>query len=288
MIRFSVTLIFLLLLLSVAASSQIVKGDKGYDDYINDYPFLEDRHKLYTYETEFVIPDGYRIKTDNLSSYQKWISRLPLWRKGIPVSALGKGIFIKVGEFSRRVQLPWRTAHFIDYLIPVQLAAEYLRLNRNIHKLELMPRQGESLTYMKWLKNVVVKDRLGNLAYVPSKKREDTEIEFNKFIDIVAFNMNYQALAENCDTLEEKEVSPGDIWITRDEKGRQGKVYVILNVLENNEGDKLYAVGTGCPEACDFYIPLFNGDEDNPWITLEEIKGLGTEYPLKGFYRLKM
>jgi len=282
------TVLFFVMILPSVIFPQVFKGDDDYDDYINDYPFLEGRQKLYTYESEFVIPEGYSIKTKKMSSYQKWVSRLPLWRKGKPVSALGKGIFIKVGEFSRRVQLPWRTAHFIDYVIPIQLAAEYLRPNRKIHKLEIIPRQGEALTYMKWLKNKVVYDRLGNLTYVLSQKREDNKEEFGKFIDIIAYNTTYKTLVENCEPVTEKKLAPGDIWVTHDEKGRQGRVYVILNILENKEGERLYAVGTGCPEVCDFHIPLFNDNEDNPWITVEQIKELSAEYPVKGFYRLKM
>ena len=286
--RLLTTFLFIMILLNSAASSQILKGDDGYDDYIADYPFLEGRNKLYTYESEFVIPEGYHIKTDKLSSYQKWVSRLPLWRKGKPVSALGKGIFIKVGEFSRRVQLPWRTSHFIDYIIPVQLAAEYLRFNRSIHKLEIIPNRGAPFTYMNWLKSEYFEDNQGNLTSIPSQKREDTEEEFRKFIDIIAFNINYKTLVKSCEPVKEKDLGPGDIWIAHDDKGREGRVYVILNVLENKKGDRLYAVGTGCPEACDFHIPLFNGDDDNPWITVEQIKEVGAEYPSKGFYRLKM
>ena len=58
--------------------------------------------------------------------------------------------------------------------------------------------------------------------------------------------------------------------------------------VENKEKERLFLVGTGCPEVSDFHIPLFNENEDNPWITLETVKSLAEEYPVRGFYRLKM
>jgi hypothetical protein len=65
-------------------------------------------------------------------------------------------------------------------------------------------------------------------------------------------------------------------------------VFVILLVTTNDHGDSRYIVGTGCSQPCDFYVPLFHDDRANPWLTLEEVKGLITGYPVIGFHRLRV
>ena len=289
MTRFIVSVFVIIFGLPLLTFSQAAtQGDEKYEWYIEQYPFLEGRYRLYSMETEFRWPEGYKkIDPSSLNSFQRWITELPLWQKGKPVSALGKGIFIKVGEFSRRIQLPWRTTYFTNMFVPLQLLGEFLHARRQDHRIEIKPKKGEVLTYMKWLNKEVVYDRMGNITYEPSKKKEPSEEEFNRFYDAVAINTTYRSLVDNCEKILGEGAAPGDLFIAMDEKGREGVVYVILNILVNDNNEKLYVVGTGCPEACDFHIPLFNDDVDYPWINLEQIKALTGEYPVVGFYRLK-
>lgn len=269
-------------------SQDAVVGDKKYTWYLERYPFLEGRNKLYSLETEFRWPEGYkRIDPASLNAFQEWISNLPLWRRGKPVSAYGKGIFLKVGEFSRTIQLPWRSTFFTDAFIPLQLLCEFLHSRRQDHRIEIVPKMGEPLSYTRWLSGEVAYDRLGNLTCQPSKKREASELELSRYLNEIAININYTALKANCEPIKETEIAPGDLYIAQSEDTRLGKVYIILTILVNEKKDRLYVLATGCPEACDFHIPLFNDDENYPWITLEQIKDLAGEYSSSGFYRLK-
>ncbi|MBN1213172.1 MAG: hypothetical protein JXA92_11385 [candidate division Zixibacteria bacterium] len=289
MTRFIVLFILIILSLPLLAFSQAaVQGDEKYAWYIEQYPFLEGRYRLFSMETEFRWPEGYKkIDPSSLNSFQRWISELPLWQKGKPVGAYNRGILYKVGEFSRRIQLPWRTAHFTNMVVPLQLLCEFFHSRRQDHRIEIKPKKGELLTYKNWLNKEVIYDRTGSLTYQPSKKKEPSEEEFSRFFDIVALNTSYRSLVDNCEAIAENKLAPGDLFIATEETGRRGEVYIILNILINEQNDKLFVISTGCPEACDFHIPLFNDDEDYPWITLEKIKALAGEYPVSGFYRLK-
>ena len=62
-------------------------------------------------------------------------------------------------------------------------------------------------------------------------------------------------------------------------------VWVILCMLVNDDGDRLYTVGTGCSKTCAFHIPLFNDNQRFPWITADRIKELGAGFSFSGFYR---
>jgi hypothetical protein len=59
-------------------------------------------------------------------------------------------------------------------------------------------------------------------------------------------------------------------------------------MLVNEDGEKLFAVATGCPEACDFHVPLLNNNRDYPWITSKRIKALGADMPHSGYFRFRV
>ena len=101
-------------------------------------------------------------------------------------------------------------------------------------------------------------------------------------------NTSYQSLAENCDPIVDREVAPGDLLIAYNERGSAGVAYVVMNMMVNDAREKLYVVATGCSEACDFHIPLFNDNRNYPWITVERIKALGSDMAYSGFFRLKI
>lgn len=272
----------------VAFSQAAVKGDKKYDWYVKEYPFLEGLQLIYSMDTEFPLPEGYKkIDPSSLNSFQRWVTELPLSQKNKPVYTYGKGVKLKVGQFSRRIQYRWRTVYFTNAVLPLQLLAEFLHDHRQDHRVEFKPKKGEVLTYMNWLNKEVLFDRMGNLTYGKVQKKEASEEEFGRFCEILATNTTYGSLKENCEELAEDKLAPGDLFIALDSTGREGDVYVILDILVNDRNEKLYLVGTGCPEACDFYIPLFNDNPDNPWITLDQLKALAGEYTDVGFYRMK-
>jgi hypothetical protein len=99
--------------------------------------------------------------------------------------------------------------------------------------------------------------------------------------------VNYESLTGMCKDVSEKKLSPGDMLISYDDNSKNGDVYIIMKIVKNNNGDRLFIIANGCENACDFYIPLFNNDRNYPWITLDDIKDQ-TEYKKNmGFYRLK-
>jgi len=99
---------------------------------------------------------------------------------------------------------------------------------------------------------------------------------------------SYKSLAANCDSITIEELAPGDLVITHDQKSKNGRVFLVLNMIENTKGNRLYALATGCSNACDFHIPLFNMERNNPWIDGDKINKILTEYPLSGLLRWKI
>ncbi len=284
-------LAFLITMISplIGWSGDTQSGSSLRDWYVQNYDFFTIKDTAYTFETEFKFPEGYhRLDSTQLSPFQFWMSHFPLWHRWKPIGSWKGGKAFEADQISRAVHLPWRGMTFRDYAIPIRIVAEYLFSQDRREDFQVVPKLGDTLRYTDWLSSREVYDGRGAVKLIPDKQREDTPREYYHFVDVCMRNTSYKSLAENCDSIPEAKIAPGDLFLAFNEKGTKGVVYVILNVLEDDSGNKLYVAATGCPEACDFHIPLFNLDRDFPWIPLERIKQLGKDFPFSGFYRFRI
>jgi hypothetical protein len=247
------------------------------------------RRAAFTFDSEFEWPEGYRrVDSAGLTRFQYWVSYMPLWDPDRPVGSFSKGILYQPGEIARPFTLPWRTTRFCHYAIPLQLLVEFDIATRSWWDFFAIPDKGDTLTFKKWIEGRVVYNARDSLYFLPDEPKEVTKKAFNGFFSLVVQNTNYLSLTYNCDTVPETHLLPGDLLIAHDDRGRSGVVYIIMCVVLNDSGNRLYLVGTGCEDACDFHIPLFNDRKDYPWIDLETMKSLVPEaFAHKGFYRLK-
>jgi hypothetical protein len=124
-------LLFLAIVLVVSAASvyaaDTLKTPYKPAWYAEHYPFMQGQGSVWTFESEFLWPEGFRrLDQKKLTGYQFWISNLPLWHYGQGVGSLARGTVLVPEKISRTLNLPWRTTKFYDCMIPLQLLAEYV------------------------------------------------------------------------------------------------------------------------------------------------------------------
>lgn len=255
--------------------------------YFSRYPFMDEWGKVFTFESEFDWPTGFvRPDSASLSPYSFWVSHFPLYHKNREVGSFRHGVVFEANEISRTVDMNWRTNKFRDDIIPIQMLGEYyLHLGRS-EDLAIEPKLGQTMIYGRWLSGKVTYGPRRNLQFTPSPKRANSDDEFSKFFDLCANNTTFNSLRDNCLPVDDAEVIPGDIFIVSNQGGGKGKIYVVLCMLESKRHEKVYAVGTGCSNACDFHIPLVGQSRSDPWLTTDGIRGLTPELPNRGFFRL--
>ena len=260
--------------------------EKLYKYYQANYPSFNMKDTLFNCDSEFIFPENYnKLENSKMSAYSKWISEFPLWHKSKAVGNWrGRREFLS-DEISRVIHLSWRGKSNTDIGITLRLLADFLHLNHTEQKLFIKPAKGEQIDYYTWLKGKPLIDRKKGLYISPDMKRDTSTVEFFKFMNFMIHYLDYKSLIEVCEPISESDIAIGDMLITSDKSGKTGNVYTIMNSLENKSGEKLYIIGTGCKQACDFYIPLFNQDRNNPWIRLSDIKRLSDYSFISGFFR---
>ncbi|MEA3296309.1 MAG: DUF4846 domain-containing protein, partial [candidate division Zixibacteria bacterium] len=150
------------------------------------------------------------------------------------------------------------------------------------------PRKGDILRYNEWLRGKLRYKAHGEVFIEPGEEKDTSIFEYYRFAHMCMANTSYESLARNCDSVAARELLPGDLFIAHDKQVRKGCVYVVMHMLINSKGEKLYAVACGCEESCDFHIPLLTNDRDNPWVTAERIQSLAGDLPFSGFFRFRI
>jgi len=257
--------------------------------YKQHYDFITMPDTIYTFQTEFILPEGYHHPdSSELTPFQNYVANFPLWHRFMPVGSF-KGVRVfENDQISRAVHLPYNGPAYTDRATPIRILAEFLHDQHRELDLVVVPNAGDTMKYTTWLKSSIVYGPKMAVKFEPAEPKDTTLKEYYTFMRFCLENTSYQSLAYNCDTIAADKLRPGDLFVAHDDSGTKGAVSVVMHMLEKSKKEKLYAVATGCEEACDFHIPLFNNDRRNPWITAAQIMELGKEYPHRGFLRLKI
>ncbi len=257
--------------------------------YRQNYDFITMEDTIFTFDSEFILPDGYHhADSSKLSNFQNYVANFSLWHRHLPVGNWKGAKEFERTEISRPVHLPYQGLAFTNKGIPIRILAEYLHDNNRELELEIAPINGDTLKYTKWLFNKVVYGPRKKVVYREVPPRDTTLNTYYTFMKTCMHSTNFKSLTYNGDWVAFSDLMPGDIFVAHDESGNRGIVFVVMHMLVGSKKDNLYAVATGCDKPCDFHIPLFNGDRDNPWLTAKEIDDLGGEYSNKGFYRFRI
>jgi len=287
------TLLILLcaVMATLAGNANAQRSDEfnaQFDWYKSTYTFLA-LDTLYTMESEFVLPDGYhRPDSSELSEWSWWISHFPLWHRYRPLNDWKGKRLAEADEVARVVYLPDHGTHFTPGAIPFRLAAEYLLWSNRTDDLVIVPKAGEEFTYSKWLSSKLVYSARKEVVFKPSEARPATPQEFQSMVKRAMEVTTCESLAQNCVKIDEAEVAPGDLYMSWDSASGEAVVLMIMYMVEDDKGDRMFAVATGCDDPCDVHIPFFTHDRNDPWLDLSEIAREVPNESQRGFYRLKV
>ena len=284
--------IFLLLLImcgGIVAAQDSTDVPEILQWYYDHYPFVTMTDTIFTFESEFVWPDGFhRPDSSEQTPFQNWVSHFPLWHQWTSVGSWKGGKQYAYDKISRPIHLPWKGSRFNDKSIPIRIWGEWLHYNNRGAELKVLPKAGDTLRYEDFLSGDLVYNNRMEPFFKPTEPRQPSDREFYSFLMCCIDHTDYRSLAANSVSIKPDELMPGDLLIAQNETGRKGRVYIVMLKVVNDKGDKRYVVGCGCEEACDFHIPLLTEDRHKPWVTLAEIEQLAPDYPQRGFYRLRI
>ncbi len=248
-------LIIVLCLLICSGCSFI---DNNYD-YIN-----EDGTSLVS---RINTPKGYtRIETDSFGEY---VREYPLKEHGSPVLKYNGSQNIN------------QKAHVAVFALPIEnedlqqcadsimrIYAEYYYQRKEYDKISFHFVDGFKATFSKWVQGYRIQEGKSSSKWVKSASYDDSYKSFKKFMRMVFAYAGTLSMDKESKKIDIKDIQIGDIFI---QGGSPGHVVMIVDVCENQKGEKAFLLAQGLMPAREFHIMKNPNNNNDPWYYESEV-----------------
>lgn len=260
-----------LLVNEATLESVIIKEPpKRLDSIKYNIPWLDSFSINNTLINRVDLPSGYFRKNDKEGNFAHWLRRLPL-KEGNPDVQLyngglkgyqnGHSYVINMDVGSRDLQ------QCAD--ATMRLRAEYLYGNNKHDSIHFNYTNGANVQFSKWRSGLYPVPKSRKVNWINSAKNNKSYASFKKYM-IQIFNYSGTlSLSRELEPVVIESIQPGDIFCYG---GSPGHAVMVMDVVENELGDKLFLLAQSYMPAQEMHILKNPNDEVfSPWYNLSEI-----------------
>lgn len=150
----------------------------------------------------------------------------------------------------------------------IRILAEYYWSIAEYDKIAFHLTNGFLMEYTKWRdgNRLVVK---GNkVSWAKTNEYDDSYKEFKDYLMMVFAYAGTLSLSDECSSIDAKEILPGDMFL---EGGSPGHCVMVVDVAEDENGNRCFLLAQGYMPAQDFHIIKNPLHEENPWYYTSEL-----------------
>lgn len=223
-----------------------------------------------TLETRIQTPEGYtRIEaTDN--SFGDYLRNFTLKEDGSPVllyDGREKGNqSAHIAVFDMRLSNK-DLQQCADSII--RMYAEYYYANKQYDKIKFHFVSGFLCEYEKWQNGYRVKVDGNNVSWQKTKGYDDSYETFEKYLDTVFSYASTLSLDKESSKIDIADLQIGDIFL---KGGSPGHVVMVVDICENQLGEKAFLLAQGFMPAQEFHVLTNPFSESDPWYYVNEVK----------------
>nr|WP_294490842.1 DUF4846 domain-containing protein [uncultured Anaerosporobacter sp.] len=223
-----------------------------------------------TLETRIQTPEGYtRIEaTDN--SFGDYLRNFTLKEDGSPVllyDGREKGNqSAHIAVFDMRLSNK-DLQQCADSII--RMYAEYYYANKQYDKIKFHFVSGFLCEYEKWQNGYRVKVDGNNVSWQKTKGYDDSYETFEKYLDTVFSYASTLSLDKESSKIDIADLQIGDIFL---KGGSPGHVVMVVDICENQLGEKAFLLAQGFMPAQEFHVLNNPSSESDPWYYVNEVK----------------
>lgn len=223
-----------------------------------------------TLETRIQTPEGYtRIEaTDN--SFGDYLRNFTLKEDGSPVllyDGREKGNqSVHIAVFDMRLSNK-DLQQCADSII--RMYAEYYYANKQYDKIKFHFVSGFLCEYEKWQNGYRVKVDGNNVSWQKTKGYDDSYETFEKYLDTVFSYASTLSLDKESSKIDIADLQIGDIFL---KGGSPGHVVMVVDICENQLGEKAFLLAQGFMPAQEFHVLNNPSSESDPWYYVNEVK----------------
>lgn len=228
-----------------------------------------------TVETRISTPEGYtRINVADDESFTNFIRNYSVKEDNSPVllyDGRNKG---NQSAHAAVLELPIEAEDLQQCADSImRIYAEYYYETGQYEKINFHFVNGFLAEYSKWREGYRISFNGDDTSWVQSASFDDSYACFQKFMRIVFSYAGTLSMENESASISLEDARAGDVFL---KGGSPGHVVMILDICENQQGEKAYLLAQGYMPAQEFHILKNPLHEDDPWYYENEIN-----YPLR-------
>ena len=226
-----------------------------------------------TIKERFRTPEGFKRSTKK-NSFAAFLESYPLYKDGAKVKLYDgteKGNQSAHSGVLKMKLVKGDLQQCADSVI--RLYGEYFYETGQYEKMKFQLVGGFPVYYEKWKQGMRVSMNGDSPSWVASKSPSNSKETFYQYLRFVFAYASTLSLEEESVKVKKRDIQAGDIFI---HGGSPGHVVMVLDVCENENGEKAFLLGQGFMPAQQFHVLKNPLHEDNPWYYVSELT-----YPLE-------
>lgn len=222
-----------------------------------------------TLETRIQPPDGYTRTREEADSLGTFLRTYELKEDQAKVLHYDGSLKVSQAAHVAVFRLPLENRNLqqcADSII--RIYTEYYWKQKDYNKIAFHFTNGFLAEYSKWIEGYRIKVNGNKVSWVKSTTYDDSYETFVKYLHIVFNYAGTMSMEQESEPISPDKIQIGDIFI---KGGSPGHVVMVVDMCENEKGEKAFLLAQGFMPAQEFHV-LKNPDHENdPWYYVKEI-----------------
>ncbi len=213
------------------------------------------------------LPEGYKRVKLPQKNFGNWLRYLPLKSKGSPVKFYNgatkqKNVHEYVIDLDTGKEDLQQCADAV-----MRLKAEYHFSNQEYEKIHFNYTSGDKVAFNDWAKGKKPIVRGNSVSFSGANSTKDYSYNnFKKYMKQIFTYAGTASLSRELKKINLSNIQPGDVFI---QGGHPGHAVLVLDVIENKDGDKMFMIAQSYMPAQDMHIlKNLNQKSISPWYPL--------------------
>lgn len=277
--KFLITLICLLMLTIGISCTNSNNTDKNIDNVENSKTEFHSiiNEKGATVQDRFNTPNGYKRTSVESNSFGEYLRNLPMKPHGYEVKYFNGKVKTNYNVYDGVIDIDVGDRDLQQCADAVmRLRSEYLYGQKKYDDIHFNFVNGFNAEYSKWRQGYRISISNDDKASWIKKSSPSTDYEsFRKYLNVVFAYAGTASLHKELNSVKIEDMQIGDVFIQT--KNPYGHAVIVVDMAENEKGEKLYMLAQSYMPAQDIQILHNRSDEKiSPWYKLSDKEAVST------------
>lgn len=223
-----------------------------------------------TIETRILPPSGYVRPKAETGSLLEYLRTLPVKEDGSPVLLYDGSEKWNQNAHAAVLKLPIENADLQQCADSImRMYAEYFLDTGQEDRISFHFTNGFEAPYTQWRDGYRIKVDGNQVSWVQSAGYDDSYETFVKYMRIIFTYAGTLSMDAEAEPIAAEELQAGDVFL---KGGSPGHVVMVVDLCENEQGQKAFLLAQGYMPAQEFHILKNPASETDPWYYEDEIK----------------